>query len=134
MEERGQRRQMFELLQTEHIDKDSLINKAKELSKEGYRFIQLHCVKTLEEMFLIYTFEKIGLELINYRMNVTDGETLPSISSVYSHASLYENETNELFGVEIKGMAIDFKGTFYEMAVPTAFKDVIDPKSKPSKT
>jgi ech hydrogenase subunit D len=112
---------VFELIETELIAKESLVDKALELSREGYRLIQIHCVKTAEEMFLIYSFEKVGFELMNLRLPVTDGEPLPSISEIFPHACLYENETNELFGLNISGMAIDFKGTFYETAKPHIF-------------
>ncbi|MCL1918792.1 MAG: NADH-quinone oxidoreductase subunit C [Peptococcaceae bacterium] len=121
---------MFERLETKSVDKAGLVEKAKELRQDSYRLIQLHCVKTVTEMFLIYSFEKMDYEVVHYRMDVTEGETLPSISSVYTHACLYENETNELFGLNISGMAIDFKGTFYETAKNHAFTDIVNPQDK----
>ena len=124
---------MFKRLETKIVGKDSLAKTAEELRQEGYRLIQLHCTKTLEEMFIIYSFEKMDYEEVHYRMDVSDGETLPSISSVFPHACLYENETNELYGVNVTGMAIDFKGTFYETSKNYAFKDVVDPRNKKEK-
>ncbi|MCL1790084.1 MAG: NADH-quinone oxidoreductase subunit C [Peptococcaceae bacterium] len=112
---------MFDLIETELISKEKLADRAKELNQDSFRIIQIHCVKTVEEMFLIYSFEKLGFELTNLRLAVTDGESLPSISEIFPHACLYENEINELFGLNITGMAIDFKGTFYETAKPHIF-------------
>lgn len=120
---------MFNLLEADILDKDTIVDKAKELSCKGYRLIQLHCVKTAEEMFLIYSFETSDYEFCCYRINVTDGETLPSVSSVFPHACLYENETNELFGLNITGMSIDFKGHFYTTAQPHAFSNMNSDKS-----
>jgi ech hydrogenase subunit D len=46
---------------------------------------------------------------------------LPSISSIYLCAILYENEIHDLFGVQVAGMAIDFKGKFYKTAIKYPF-------------
>ena len=117
---------MFEQLETRAVEKGDLVERVKELAGDGFRLIQLHCVKTAEETFLVYSLEKSDFEFVNLRVPVTDGEdgeTIPSISGVFPYASLYENETNELFGLKITGMAIDFKGTFYETAKPHIFAE-----------
>ena len=51
---------------------------------------------------------------------------LPSVSSFYWSAFLYENEMHDLFGVIVKGMAVDFHGKLYTTAVPAPYtrKDV----------
>ena len=46
---------------------------------------------------------------------------LPSISSIYLCAVLYENEIHDLFGVQVAGIAIDFKGKFYKTAIKFPF-------------
>jgi ech hydrogenase subunit D len=50
-----------------------------------------------------------------------EGAELPSISSFYWSAFLYENEIHDLFGVTVHGMAIDFHGAFYKLAVKTPY-------------
>jgi ech hydrogenase subunit D len=46
---------------------------------------------------------------------------LPSISSFYWSAFLYENEMQDLFGVKVNGMVVDYRGKFYKTAVPTPY-------------
>ena len=46
---------------------------------------------------------------------------MPSISSIYLCAILYENEIHDLFGVQVAGIAIDFKGKFYKTAIKFPF-------------
>ena len=41
-------------------------------------------------------------------------------------ALLYENEMHDLFGINVKNMAIDYKGTFYRTAVKTPFNTQTD--------
>jgi hypothetical protein len=95
-----------------------------------YRFAQMHCTKTPTEMFIIYTFEKQDLEILQYRVEAeTDGEA-PSISGIFLAAALYENEISELYGVNFSGLALDFGGTLYETAIKRAFADVPPPAPK----
>lgn len=98
-----------------------VIDRAKQYKADSYRLIQIHCTKTPTEMFIIYSFEKLDLTLDNIRMEVQVGDTVPSISEVYFAAFLYENEIHDLYGVNFTGMAVDFKGTFYQTAVKHAF-------------
>jgi hypothetical protein len=46
---------------------------------------------------------------------------LPSVSSFFWSAFLYENEMHDLFGVNVKGMALDFHGKLYTTAVPAPY-------------
>ncbi|MDR1070499.1 MAG: NADH-quinone oxidoreductase subunit C [Gracilibacteraceae bacterium] len=96
----------------------------------GYRFAQMHCVKTPSEMFIIYTFEKQDLSIEQYRIPAETDGAVPSVSGVFLAAVLYENEISELYGVEFTGMAIDFGGTLYETAKPRAFAEVAAPVKK----
>lgn len=103
------------------VTASEIVNQAKSLAKEGYRLIQMCCTKSATEMDIIYTFEKINLDCTNLKLPVNVGDTLPSISDVFFGAFLYENEIHDLYGVNFSGMAVDFKGTFYETSVKHAF-------------
>ena len=103
------------------VTTEEVVSRAKQYKDETYRLIQIHCTKTPTEMFNIYSFEKLDLTLENMRMDVQVGDTVPSISDVYFAACLYENEIHDLYGVHFTGMAVDFKGTFYQTAVKQAF-------------
>jgi ech hydrogenase subunit D len=56
---------------------------------------------------------------------------VPSISSIYGCAYLYENEMHDLFGIKVEGMALDFHGTLYKTKVKFAFGQVKAPAAKP---
>ena len=114
------------------VIKNDLIDKARDYQVKGYRLIQLHCTKTLEEMFITYSFENEKMVIENLRLDVADDETVPSISSVFAPGFLYENEIHDLFGVSFAGMSIDFQGNLYKTAVKYPFRDVRAPKA-PSK-
>jgi ech hydrogenase subunit D len=38
---------------------------------------------------------------------------VPSISATYLAAFAYENELQDLFGMKVEGLVLDFKGKFY---------------------
>ena len=70
---------------------------------------------------LTYSFD-LNSQLSNLRLSLPgEAPHLPSISSVYLCAVLYENEIHDLFGVQVAGMAIDFKGKFYRTAIKYPF-------------
>ena len=46
---------------------------------------------------------------------------VPSISSLYWCAFLYENEMHDLFNVRVDGMTVDFHGHLYQTSVKYAF-------------
>jgi ech hydrogenase subunit D len=57
---------------------------------------------------------------------------VPSISSIYWCAFLYENELHDLFNVQVDGMAVDFHGHLYETAVKFPFGSTKAPIVKPA--
>lgn len=103
------------------VTASEIVERAQQYCQNGYRLIQIHCTKTAEEMFIIYTFEKIDLTCESIKMNVETGVTIPSISGIFFSAFLYENEIHDLYGVNFSDMAVDFKGTFYETSVKHPF-------------
>lgn len=88
--------------------------------ERGYSFVQM-CASTLEDSVeLLYTYQAPAYEgpgLEGVRVNVPDGASVPSITSVYPAAFVFENETHDLFGVKIEGINIDFGGEFYTVNV-----------------
>jgi ech hydrogenase subunit D len=102
------------------IEGHLLQQKIKELYDTGYRLVQIGCTK-LDVFEITYSFDKnyqfIYLKLILPLTN--DG--IPSISSIYWNAFLYENEMHDLFGISVKDIAIDYKGNFYRMTVKAPF-------------
>lgn len=101
------------------IQSSQLHELARRYCDKGYRLAQM-CATRKDKTDLLYTFALDG-ELQNLRLVLEDGQSVDSISGIYSYAFLYENEIKELYGVDITDMNIDFKGQFYKVAISTPF-------------
>ena len=103
-----------------------LTENAAALKKDGWRLVQMSAVIPPvgegETPFveLTYSFD-LDYKLRNLRFTVPHGTRLPSISSIYFPAFLYENEIREHFGIDFEGIAVDFHGTLYKTAVRQPF-------------
>ncbi len=83
---------------------------------DGWRFVQMLCVNTEDGIDMVYSFMKGDL-LSNHEIKgVQKGTTVPSITGEFLEAFVFENESHDLFGVDIKDIAIDFGGNFYALA------------------
>ena len=118
-------------LQTEFIPLavEELPALAAEKKAEGARFVQLLAVNTEDGIDLVYSFMK-GDVLTNHEIKgVKKGQTVPSITDQFLAAFVFENETHDLFGVDISDIAIDFGGNFYALAQKEPMT-VISPEQK----
>ena len=103
------------------IPAESLLETVSKLRKEGYRLVQIGATRLPEHVELTYTFD-LESRLTNLRFQVlAEGARLPSITSIYWCAFLYENELHDLFNVQVDGMAVDFHGHLYETTVKFPF-------------
>jgi len=88
---------------------------------QGYRLVHICCTRLADDSFeLTYAFDK-DYKLHNLRITVNRETEIPSITQVYGGAFLYENEINELFGVKIKGINLDFGGHLYKKKIAFPF-------------
>ena len=102
------------------IDVGNLIGSVERFRNDGYRLVQIGCTKVNDLYEINYCFDK------DYRLEVVritiPGETeVPSISGMYWNSFIYENEMHDLFGIKVRGMNIDFKGTLIRTAVKYPF-------------
>ena len=105
----------------EIITVETLPDKARAMREQGRRLVQISAVQLPDAIELTYSFD-LDSRLTNLRLLLpVEKPGLPSISSIYLCAVLYENEIHDLFGVQVDGMAIDFKGNFYKTAVKYPF-------------
>lgn len=119
--------QMFET-----ISMQALLEKVGEMRKQGYRLVQIGATRLPEHVELTYSFDHES-HLANLRFQVpAAGARVPSISSIYWCAFLYENELHDLFNVQVDGMAVDFHGHLYETAVKFPFGSTKAPAAKPA--
>jgi len=102
------------------IGKNDLVGMVAQLFAEGYRLVQIGCSTLPGAYELNYSFDK-DYRFKNLRITAPPGEEIPSISVIYPNAFLYENEIHDLFGVVIKNIAIDYRGTLYRTTVKVPF-------------
>jgi ech hydrogenase subunit D len=110
-----------------------LVAKVKGYSEGGFRLVQINCTQLTDMLEINYSFDK-NFSFENLRVVLpVKGGTLPSVSSVYLAACLYENEIHDLYGVNFEGMAIDYKGNFYRTAKKSAFLNTPPPAAAQDK-
>jgi ech hydrogenase subunit D len=107
--------------QIELITIDTLLEKVRAKKSQGCRLVQISATQLPGQIELTYSFD-LDSQLTNLRLTLDGAEPhLPSISSIYLCAFLYENEIHDLFGVQVAGIAVDFKGKFYKTAIKFPF-------------
>jgi ech hydrogenase subunit D len=103
------------------VEASALVAKVQEYKDNGFRLVQIGVTKLADKLEINYSFDK-DYKFENLRVTQPAAEPkLPSITGVYWGAFLYENEIHDLFGVDISGIAVDFKGGLYRTAVKHAF-------------
>ena len=106
----------------EIITSETLLDRVRKLREQGQRLVQISAARLSDTLELMYSFDLAG-RLSNLRILLPlDQPRVPSICSVYRCVLLYENEIHDLFGVEVDGMAVDFKGNLYKTAVKFPFQ------------
>jgi ech hydrogenase subunit D len=112
---------MIEAQRIEEIPLSALLAEVQLKQAEGWRLVQICCTRLVADQEVNYSFDREGtLVTLRVRVPIRDPE-LPSISSFYWSAFLYENEMHDLFGVTVKGMAVDYQGRLFTTLVPTPY-------------
>lgn len=91
------------------INNSEVEQNVRQMFDENYRFITMSCIDEGENYSIIYHFAK-DYEMKHFRIKLGKQEELKSVSDIYFCALLVENEIQDLFGVKIKGIAIDYNG------------------------
>lgn len=109
------------------MDAEKFLAEAERLAREGWRLTLINATGLQPqagadegEVDLIWSFEKEG-KLVHLRERVPHGARVPSLSGLFGPAFLYENEIRELFGVEITGLLVDFRGELYRTSQKVPF-------------
>lgn len=90
---------------------EHLLSEVWELKRKGYRLVTLTCSDLGDAHDILYHFDK-QYELEHLRVRIPRGDSLPSITELFFAAVLVENEIQDLFGLTVSGMVVDFKGRF----------------------
>ncbi len=133
------------------IPLSALLENVQRMHSSGWRLVQICCTRLPGDHEVNYSFDKGPMakddaaapvqrpaaegapmeqpapRFVTLRVRLPlEKPELPSVSSFYWSAFLYENEMHDLFDVSVKGMAVDFHGKLYTTAVPAPYtrKDV----------
>ncbi|MGO8931590.1 MAG: NADH-quinone oxidoreductase subunit C [Limisphaerales bacterium] len=116
----------------ETIPVEALLDRVSARRKEGDRLVQISATWLPEQVEVTYSFDR-DRQLANLRLQVPAAKArVPSISSIYGCAFLYENEMHDLFNLQVDGMAVDFHGHLYETTVKFPFGSTKPPAAKPT--
>ena len=91
------------------VTPQTLVHAVAPLKSDGYRFVTMTCTDLGDAHDILYHFD-CDLALPHLRLKLPRGQPLPSISHVYFAAMLIENELQDLFGIKVQNLAVDFKG------------------------
>ena len=96
------------------VENAGLIPAVEKLLAEKARLSTASCIDLGDKFEIIYHFEpqESPEPLTHIRVTIAKEDTLPSISNIYLCAALIENEIQELFNVQISGIALDFQKRF----------------------
>jgi ech hydrogenase subunit D len=102
---------------------ESLLPEIDALRSSGWRLVQILCIGSEEGAELSYSFG-LKLELRSLRIVVPAETQVPSITTIFPAAFLYENEIRDLFGVRIERISADWEGRVYDVAKDKPFSKV----------
>jgi ech hydrogenase subunit D len=121
---------MGEVQKITEIPLGILLEQVQGMHSSGRRLAQICCTRLAFDHEVNYSFDS-GPDVaavpqeprfVTLRVHLPlENPELPSISCFYWSAFLYENEMHDLFGVNVKGMAVDFHGKLYTTAVPAPY-------------
>ena len=97
------------LTKVKEVYRENLLNEVAPMLPQGYRFVTLTCVDCGEYHEIMYHFDK-NYELTTLKLKLYKGQKLPSISDIIFAAIIVENEIHDLFGIKVKGLALDYEG------------------------
>ena len=99
-----------------NISVEDIVPTATNMKAEGFRYAQMMCVNTEDGVELQYAYCKDSLLKMFTTPPLLKDAKIPSVSEVFLESFVFENESHDLFGVNIEGIAIDFKGQFYQIS------------------
>jgi ech hydrogenase subunit D len=103
------------------VTPETLVAETRKMCDQGFRLVQICVTRLGEELQLDYSFD-LNRAFVNFRfLQPKIGARVPSVSGIYWCAFTYENEISDLFGVQVDGNVLDFKGTFYKTAMKHPF-------------
>lgn len=111
------------------IELPALLASAQAYERSGARFVQCCAAPGADAagtdgagadgaLELTYSFDT-GAALENLHVTAVPGDEIPSITSLFPAAFVFENEMHDLYGISVSGISVDFAGKFYTVATPS---------------
>lgn len=101
------------------MDAPAFLDRVAAYARDGWRLVVLNATSLLEGVGsadgafdITWSFAR-EREFEHLRERVLAGDAVPSIAAHYPASFLYENELRELFGIDVTGIALDFRGQLY---------------------
>ncbi|MGC8699525.1 MAG: NADH-quinone oxidoreductase subunit C [Candidatus Micrarchaeia archaeon] len=91
------------------IEREDLLDKLREARKEGFDYlVKITAVDYVDHLEVIYFLRNMSNKKEeNIRVEIKNGDALPSIVEIYKAADFYERELSEMFGIEILGRKVN---------------------------
>lgn len=119
---------MSQAIQFETVTAEALLQEVRRLRNDFWRLVQVSATRLPEQVELTYSFGLNGdLQNLRVVLPATDPR-VPSITSVYWGAFLYENELHDLFNIQVEGMSVDFHGVLYRTTIKFPFGSTKPPQ------
>ena len=103
------------------IEPVSVVERAHHMKSAGYRMVEMHCTRLADATEVNYAYDLDG-DFQILRTRIPDGATLPSVTGIFACAFLYENEMQDLFGIQVTDMTVDYKGHLYKLKQQTPYR------------
>ena len=95
----------------EELELSNLLEKIASLMPRGYRFVTMTAVDAGAYFDIYYHFD-YHFELNTFLLKLPKEKSLPSISGICFAALLVENEIQDLFGITVTDLVIDYNKSF----------------------
>lgn len=95
----------------EVITLDNMIEKIASLLPRRFRFVTMTTVDSGAHFDIYYHFD-LEYELTTLLLKLEKGVHLPSISGIYPPALIVENEIQDLFGIIVSNLTLDYRDRF----------------------
>jgi ech hydrogenase subunit D len=93
------------------IAREQLLDEVQKYAEKKARLVTTVCNDLGDKLEATYYFnESPSMNMSALRILVNKNDVVPSISKIYLTAVLNENEMKEMFGMNLKDIAIDFGG------------------------
>ncbi len=106
----------------EEIQPEILLDEVMKKKNQGLRLSQACAVYKDDKYELSYSFaDDVTYQYTTLRIVMDTDVVVPSITTFYPYAFLYENEMKELFGVKIDMINVDYDNKLYRIDVETPY-------------